>query len=239
VKFNSDLDAQLFAIELGISESLDSYNKEYEPTNEQMGLFLKKRSKLESTIKSHRKSQIQKGNWRKNRAGMMRGIKAFHKSVEGKRFHRNLGNFLATRLLGNDYGRPNNPSVSESIESLKALNSAKTHLYIELEYYHQVHEQVELDEFTYNYAHTLFRDIENKIIKQRNLTENEIQFLFDITENAAVIKSFADKSGKSVKDVENMWNGIKSSIEKSGKKESDDGFYKLLVGTLKKQLNLT
>jgi hypothetical protein len=239
VKFHTESDVLLFLADLGELQAMSENLEAFEPTNEQMGTFLKKRDRLESALKNHRKSQIQKGNWRKNRSKMMKGIKSFHKSVTGKRFHRNLGNFLATRLTGSDYGRSNNSSTNENIEFLKSLNSAKTHLYIELGYYHQVYEQVELEDFTFNYAYSLFRTIETKMLNDTKLTENEIQFLFDITETAAVVKSFADKSGRDVEEVEELWSSIRNGLLKAGKSEEDDGFYKMLVGILKKQLNLT
>ena len=59
-----------------------------------------------------------------------------------------------------------------------------------------------------------------------------------LNETAALIKSFADKSGKSVAEVENAWNSIKGSLIKSGKKKDDPLFFKLLVGGLKKALKL-
>ena len=239
MKFHSDSDILLFLADLGELHAMSEDLSNFEPTDEQMGTFIKGRDRLESTIKNHRKSQIQKGNWRKNRSKMMRGIKSFHKSVKGKRFHRNLGNFLATRLTGSDYGRSNTNNTNENIEFAKALNSAKTHLYIELGYYHQIYEQVELEDMTFNYAYSLFRTIETKMLNNTKLSENEIQFLFDITENSALVKSFSDRSGQSVKDIEDLLSSIKGGLIKSGKSEDDDGFYKLLFGILKKQLNLT
>jgi hypothetical protein len=237
VKFASDLDAQLFLMEIG-ETSITEATKELEPTDEQMGTFISRRKALEGLIKSHRKSQIQKGNWRKNRTKMMKGIKAFHKSTEGKRFHRNLGNFLATRMTSHDTGR-SSLRTNEDFEHLKALNSAKTHLYIELEYYHQVYEQVELEEFALDYAYELFRSIEKKILNDTKLSESEIQFLFDITESTALIKSFAEKSGKSIDDVEGLWKETKQELIKKGKNEDDEGFYPTLVTILKNKLKLS
>ena len=239
MKFASEVDAQLFLIEVGENPALCESLKTFTPTNEQLDSFISKRTRMESIIKDHRKSQVAKGAWRKNRYSMMKGIKAFHRSTEGKRFHRNLGNFLATRLTLSDSGRTATQKTNEDFEFLKSLNSAKTHLYIELEYYHQIYEQVELEEFALDYAYTLFRSIESKVVKGQKLNENEELFLLDITESAALISSFAKKAGKDVTEVENMWNSIKASLIKDGKSEKDADFYKLLVGSLKNSLNLT
>lgn len=49
-----------------------------------------------------------------------------------------------------------------------------------------------------------------------------------------VIKSFADKSGKSEQEVEKLWNEIKQSAEDSGHKED----WAYITGSLKKALQL-
>ena len=55
---------------------------------------------------------------------------------------------------------------------------------------------------------------------------------------AAVVKSFAKKTGKSTQEVEKIWNAIRDSLISSGHKETDDNFYPKLVGGLKKALKL-
>ena len=61
------------------------------------GEFIKKRRGLVSRLKDMQKSGKTKAQWRTGRWKIMRGIKRFHRSTEGKRFHRQLGRFLATR----------------------------------------------------------------------------------------------------------------------------------------------
>ena len=55
----------------------------------------------------------------------------------------------------------------------------------------------------------------------------------------SIIKSFAKESGKSVGEVEKLWNQAKESAKKEGKKESDDSFYAYVTGTLKKMLKIS
>ena len=55
---------------------------------------------------------------------------------------------------------------------------------------------------------------------------------------SSVVKSFAKRTGKSVDDVEKIWNAIRDSLLSSGHKETDDNFYPMLVGGLKKALKL-
>ena len=63
--------------------------------------------------------------------------------------------------------------------------------------------------------------------------------LLKINEPADLIKSFADKSGKSEKEVEDAWNSIKKDLLNKGEDEEDPDFYKKLVGILKKALKIS
>ena len=94
--------------------------------------------KVMSLKKSFRRSQLQKHNWRAYRSSYMRGIKAFHRSTAGKRFHRWLAQYLAYKY------RPGYHFQYKKEEAIKALSSIITHLAIESEYYHPLLEHVEV-----------------------------------------------------------------------------------------------
>ncbi len=54
-----------------------------------------------------------------------------------------------------------------------------------------------------------------------------------------IIKSFAEKSGKSVKEVEKLWNKAKAIAKESDIPETDkDKFYSYVTGILKKMLSI-
>lgn len=233
MKFKTVDDKKLFYFELGNLEKLAQCSENSEITEEERKSFIKKRSELETLYKDKKKSSKAKAQWREKRYEMMRGIKAFHKSTEGKRFHRNLGRFLATRFTSKD------ESNSQKYDFLKAINSVKTHLFIEMEYFHQLKEQLELEELLFDVTIPMVKDIEEKIIRDKRLTADEFTFILDMTETAAVVSSLASKANVSVEKVEKMWNDIKSSLLKQGKNEDDDRFYGLLVSILKNKLNLT
>ena len=240
MKFNSINDAKMFLLEVGesLSKYTDSELENFQPAQEMVeGLFISRRG-VESGIRNYKKSSDMKAMWRKNRHKFMSGIKAFHSSTKGKQFHRKLGRFLATRMF-DDKTLLSNVSFYERCEDLKSLNSAKTHLFIECEFYHPLVEQIELETIVTDYSIRLFNDIESKILYNQELNEDETDFLLDIVETSALIKSFAEKTGKSEAEIETMWQDIKSGLIKSGKKESDESFYALLVTALKNKLNLT
>jgi hypothetical protein len=56
----------------------------------------------------------------------------------------------------------------------------------------------------------------------------------------SVVKSFSDKSGKSIATVEKLWQAAVESVKKSNPdmKESNDRFYPLVTGLLKKMLKI-
>jgi hypothetical protein len=207
MKFINDDDAKLFLIEVGRIEEAVSATKSYEPTEELVEELVKKRKSLIGSLKDHRKGQLAKSAWRANRHKMMRGIKAYHRSTEGKRFHRNLGTFLATRI--NHKNRKNETlSGSQLCETLKALSSARTHMYIECEYYHQVLEQAELEEFVFNYAAPMLKTIEEKVIDRVNLDEDELSFLLDITEEKAMIEVFFYDTDADIEEFQEWKNSL-------------------------------
>jgi hypothetical protein len=135
MKFKTLLDEQVFRSEwLRSGLSLDE--------------FLVKRRELELGLVDWERSQRQKQNWRKYRWKYLRGIRNFHNSTVGKRFHRNLARFLATReteTLLRAYQREkekerelralNLRKVQENLEFLIAVLSAGVHALIEERYY--------------------------------------------------------------------------------------------------------
>lgn len=231
MKFLTDNDAKLFLIEVGNTSKISEATKEYTPSKVEEGIFIKKRRRHETALKDHDQSRKSKEGWRRNRTKMMKGIKSYHKSTEGKRFHKRLGRFLASRLTRND--------ENGILEYLKGVSTAKTTLITELEFYHPLVEQVELEEMVLEYAIPLLNSIETRIIKGEELTEDEFDFLLDITETSEVVLALANKSNVSVETIEKYWKEIKSALLRDGKKESDEQFYGLLVSILKKKLNLT
>ena len=232
MKFLDDCDAKLFLIEIDRNHpKIDEADSNYVPTDEEVKSFIKSRKKYSSIIKDAQKSSKQKENWRRNRTKMMSGIKAFHRSTQGKRFHKRLGRFLATRIT--DPGRTN------TTEALKGVASLRTSMYSELEYYHTMTEQVALEDMILEYGISILNSVENKIIKDEDLDETELDFLICVTENIELLRSLSDKSGKTLDTVERNWKEIISALKKDGHEESDEDFYGLVVSILKKKLNLT
>lgn len=54
----------------------------------------------------------------------------------------------------------------------------------------------------------------------------------------SLVKKYAEKSGKTIPEVENIWKDIVNGIKDSGKSKDDPRFYGLVVSILKKKLNI-
>lgn len=239
MKFNDILDVQTFLVEAKAFDKLTTItSKDYVPTNEETATFIKARSSLVKKLKNHRKSADSKANWRTNRTKMMKGIKAFHKSVKGKRFHRRLGRFLATRITRKKTNADENAYTMLLTKQsyLKGLNAAKQHILVELEYFHQLQEQIEIEEFLVDYAFPYFKLIEEKILSDDELTEDEVTFLFDLIDENAIKQSLSEKTGQTFAQTEKVWNAILIDLKTKGVDNQNDNFYPQLVNCLTKSL---
>lgn len=125
-----------------------------------------------------RKSKDQKARWRRNRRTYMKGIKKFHKSTEGKKFHRQLGRYIATRMTNSE----NLNEISSTVDDfLTAVSSIRTHLYIDLGYYKPILEEFEYSDLLEEIIPVL-NEIELKFIKRnyQDLTPEELNTLLSL-----------------------------------------------------------
>jgi hypothetical protein len=136
MRFQNDQDRNSLLSELGYPADTDLDKL---PENE-LHEFIKRRSGLIRGAKNQAVSKQVKRSWKKNRKNHMKGIKKFHKSTAGKRMHRQIGRFLATRITKRSV--KSTRMLRESL--LKAISSLRTHLYIENETYQTVNDQRDL-----------------------------------------------------------------------------------------------
>lgn len=148
VLFKNRLDEQIFQTEVELSGlNIDEY--------------VLQRRKLEVGLTDKERSRIQKGNWRKNKHRYMNAIQKFHKSTEGKRFHRQLARFVSTvpttklvyeydkekGAVERERAEQNVGGMLEWYEFLVGLTSAVTHALIEKRYWCGLDEAVEYNLF--------------------------------------------------------------------------------------------
>jgi len=121
-----------------------------------------------------RKSQDAKRQWITNRDNLMAGIKRFHKSVQGKRFHRNLARFLSDR---SSYYKE---SFDEDNQIRVALNSLKTHLIIESNYFiPDINEHLSFNE-VFRLSIPIMNEIISKYESGEELDDDDYSILQDL-----------------------------------------------------------
>ena len=106
--------------------------------------IIRKRLSLADKILSKNRQRVKsmKDNWRRNKHKILKGLKKWHKSTQGKRFHRALGRFNALRekkIIKDFYEsnkiQPVKINYDSITDALLSLSSIETHLLLELQYY--------------------------------------------------------------------------------------------------------
>jgi hypothetical protein len=206
MKFLTLDDARHFLVEIDqFDRALDPELKleEFEPTPADMSEFIKRRNKVSPIIKDFRKSQTSRAAWRKSRYKYMKGIKGFHDSTRGKRFHRQLGRFLSTRdTRQKGYQRDTRESILEVSDTLKGISSLRTHLYIWLEYYRPVDEAVDAELVLDEVLPALAR-LEAALLSPDNAaTVEDLDLLAALTEDKALLAELEVAYGRKVEIVD-------------------------------------
>jgi len=204
MKFHDTISLQMFLVECGRFDLLSKVSEDFTPDDDLIEVLVKSRNKLIPKKPDFAKSQEMKSKWNTIKGKLMKGIQTFHSSTAGKRFHRALNRFLATRMgrIKRDdvdtkgHRNHNDPeeegglrnkdrkeeSYNEKVEFLKAVSSYITHLHIENEYFHPLSEEVSFTEF-FNVAIPLLRHIELKVLNEEALDSIEMDFIETVTLN--------------------------------------------------------
>lgn len=228
MKFQTIEDKKLFLIEIGKVSLLETIDDTWEPTEELMEMYVQKRKELVPKLRDFRRSQAAKGSWRSNRYKFMKGIRRFHSSTKGKRMHRALGDFLATRESFID-ATPFHPGI---FEALKAISSLKTHAFIELEYYQPVDEYIEFTEMVEQLIPLVARVDESFIKGQASLQKDDLEFLYRMVEEKELLLAYSRKLNQPYEELQPYWENCKLKLEESGTTEDHETFYSDLVKKL-------
>jgi hypothetical protein len=230
MKFHSLLDAQSFLLEIGKLDEVHLVDSNWKPTDEELKSFISQRSPLVRTIKNHRQSSKQKANWRENRYKIMRGIKSFHKSVDGKRFHRKLGRLLATRVTKDK--NSTGSSVQDKYESLQAIVALKQHMLVELGYFRKLYEQVEMEEMIVDSSLPMLTELEKKVLNDTDLDQDEITFLADMVDKKTLLDEIAKCTGETFDNINKWCDDKTTELTANGINQDSPEFYTELFKTL-------
>jgi hypothetical protein len=176
LKFKSLQDMQLFLLEVNRIDLISKVKSEADIPEELFESFIQGRRTIVPQLKNFRQSQASKASWRQNSYKMLRGVRSFHKSTAGKRFHRSLGRFLANRNPLKREGLVEGAFAFELCEFLKGISSIKTHYWIERGYFHVVDEEVDLLIFGDELLPALNR-VEEATMRLRTLEDDDVDLL--------------------------------------------------------------
>lgn len=196
MRFRNSQDKFYFLADIGRLDLLETIKEEEEVAPDLFEGFIKRRKPIVSGLVNFRKSQMSKQSWRSNRYTHMKGIHKFHGSIAGKRLHRGISRFLATRIT-----RPHVDSLKATRESLdvlqcetlKSLSSLRTHLYIENDYYMPLEESAEFVALL-EYAIPLLNSIEVKIYHDASadLNEDEYELLLRFCDTRELCRALSE-----------------------------------------------
>ena len=115
-----------------------------------------------------------------------------------------------------DDGKENRHDVQEELnifdlaEVLKAVTSVKTHLFIELERYFPLQEEVEYAEML-DVVLPALDCIEKKLWLSEKLNNQDLEVLFRLTDKKELIKALSESSQIDYKIIEEYWNEFEST----------------------------
>jgi hypothetical protein len=166
---------------------------------------------------------------------MLKGIKRFHKSTAGKKFHRALERFIATRESLQECSHKIF-YLTEIADILKAVSSLKTHAFIELEFYHPLSEELEY-RLLFEELLPVLDSVEKKLLSADfSVDESEQEILLRIVDEIQIKKHLAEAYGIQFDTVDAMHRQIISQKPLCEMNEEDGNFYTLIFDTLKERL---
>ena len=256
MKFTSEYQKYLFCLDIERQDISKSISESWEPDDSLLEEFYKRRSPQINKLKDFRKSQASKASWRRNRYSYMKGIKDYHKSTQGKKQHRQLGNWLATHnfydgifkdtivsyknsgsLDGIDeiYSCPIKigfMSITERNNVLKAISSVRTHLHIESDYYRTLFEDLDFNILLDEAITTLYR-VEKKFIEYPiSILTEDLEFCIRVTDPESIITGISENYNISPDTCKQYWNNSYQYLESQGIGEERDGYYSILMSMI-------
>lgn len=200
MKFKSLDDKKMFLLEIGKMDLFSIVDDKWEPSNELVELFIKKRRDLIPKMKDFRRSQTTKQSWRHNRHGYMKGIKKYHSSTSGKRMHRSLGRFLSTNDFEESYKKLEGYELVGLADLLKAISSSVTHMFIESEYFMPTDEQINYESMVEHIVPKLL-ELQKKIMVGSDLTSEDIEMIAIIADPESVINEIQNNYNVKKEDI--------------------------------------
>ena len=228
MKFKTIADKQHFLATVEQFDMISKVTEDFVIPLDLIELFLQKRTVLVKKSKDQKKSSAAKAQWRASKWNMLSGIRKYHKSTNGKRHHRELGRFLATR---ENFSIPVYPHQKGSL--IKALSSTETHAFIELEYYQpSLKEEVDYWLFLETIVPVL-NSVKENVLEETVISEEAIDTLVRMVDTKELLKAVSEEFRRPLSEVEKQW---KNSLLENKKFRNNHNYYHNVMVTLKNSL---
>jgi hypothetical protein len=212
MKFLDKHELNLFFIESGNFQKINSEEVEFEPDSEMLeGIFIKRQDR-KASLPSFRKSQDTEGQWRGMRYKMLSGIRRFHRSTEGKRQHRAMARFLANREI--------RPSIKDqSILSMQERSLLITELDTFVQdlsdfhekYFHPIDDYFDLFTIRQSIVN-MCEGIISNLISPLPLNDDQNDFIEFLVEEDNLIYAISEGLELDEKVVREEWDSQKNDI---------------------------
>lgn len=212
MKFLDKHELNLFFIESGNFQKLNSEEVDFEPDSEMLeGIFIKRQDR-KASLPSFRKSQDTEGQWRGMRYKMLSGIRRFHRSTEGKRQHRAMARFLANREI--------RPSIKDqSILSMQERSLLITELdnFVQdisdfhEKYFHPIDDYFDLFTIRQSIVN-MCEGIISNLISPLSLNDDQNDFIEFLVEEDNIISAISDCLELDECVVREEWHSQKNDI---------------------------
>jgi hypothetical protein len=236
MKFLNEFELKMFLIESGNTAMLADVSMEtFQPTVEMLEKVFIQRQERKKGLLDFRKSKDTESQWRANRYKMLRGIRRFHNSTEGKRQHRQLARFLATRDT-----RPEAGGILAVAERSSLITEIDNYVQGMKDFFEGYYHPID-DHFEFITIRKIMSEVCTGVIggllSRDEMSEFYSDFMCDLVEASNIIKYLSDESGKAEQEISELWDESKKELEKTTS-INDPKFYPVLTSILKKKLSI-
>jgi hypothetical protein len=206
MKFLDKYELNLFFIESGNCQKINSEEVEFEPDSEMLeGVFIKRQDR-KASLPSFRKSQDTEGQWRGMRYKMLSGIRRFHRSTEGKRQHRAMARFLANREIRPSLKDQSILSMQERSLLITDLDNFVQDLSdFHEKYFHPIDDYFDLFVIRKSIVN-MCEEIISNLISPLPLNEDQNDFIEYLVEENSLVFAISEGLDMDYETVMDTWN---------------------------------
>jgi hypothetical protein len=213
MKFLDTHELNLFFIESGNASKINTEDPSvYETPVEMLEAVFIKRQDRKGGLLDFRKSKDTEGQWRGMRYKMLKGIRRFHKSTEGKRQHRAMARFLTNKEFRPDVKSQTTLSLQERSNLITDLDNFVLGLEeFHSKYFHPIDDYFDMFAVR-GIVHDMCENVISSLISPSELTDDQCDFIDSLVEPTNVISYLSESTNRTCDEVTVIWNQEKDNL---------------------------